>query len=445
MQHASETEPAVRICVSTLGCAKNRVDTERMLASLQQLNPQFTDDPASADVLFVNTCGFIDAARDESIGEIIDLAAYKHSGTARALVVAGCLVSLYRHELGEELPEVDLFISTDPEQMQRLPALLLKLLDRQPIRPASPLQRRLLSTGPGMAYLKIAEGCDNSCTYCTIPQIRGPQVSSPISQLLDEARELRQQGVRELVLIAQDSMEYGRDLDGTRQTRTLIEQLGELEFDWLRLLYTYPNDFDPALLELAQPGGPLLPYFDIPLQHISDPVLRRMGRNIDSARIRQLMQRIRTRLPQAYIRTSLITGFPGETREDFRLLRDFVAEGAIDHLGVFAYSDEELAASSRLPDKVDPALAAERRDELMEIQQSHCLERMQALQGSCIQVLVEGPCDESDLLLQGRAWFQAPEVDGRVLINEGQYCAGDLAELLVHETHAYDLIAGPPQ
>ncbi|WP_027390474.1 30S ribosomal protein S12 methylthiotransferase RimO [Chrysiogenes arsenatis] len=434
-----------QLYVVSLGCSKNLVDTERMLARLIPYPLTITDTPEKAHIIFINTCGFINDAKDESINAIVEHAQYKQDGVCQILIVAGCLVKLHRDELAIELPEVDIFIDTSEDQMaqigmfieQKFPHLCADP-ERHTLAPAG---GRLLTTPEYTAYLKIAEGCDNLCTYCVIPQIRGAYRSVPLESLVDEATALVAAGVRELVLISQDSIEYGIDLYGKRSLATLLKALCAIDgLVWIRVLYTYPNHFDEALIQTIRDEPKICKYLDIPIQHMSDTVLKRMGRNITGNDIRRLLQTLCAEIPDVSLRTTLMVGFPGESEADFQLLADFVNEGAFDHVGVFAYSDEEHAASRKLRGKVDPNTAQQRLTHLMQLQQVVSATRNQRHVGCRYPVLIEGLSDETDLLLQGRAPFQAPEVDGKVLINDGRAAIGDVVMVEITEALPYDLL-----
>lgn len=411
-----------RIHTISLGCPKNRVDTERLLGTLAAMaapaSLEHADTPEAADLILVNTCGFIQPAVEESLETILDAARAK--APEAKLAVVGCLVSRYGAvELASELPEVDAFLSTrdlaDPLAWPRTVKELLGL--GAEARPG-----RLLSTAPH-AYLKVAEGCRHACAFCTIPSIRGPLRSQPLATVLSEARAMLAAGARELVLVAQDLTDYGKDLGSDHGLADLVEALCGLQDEglhWLRLMYLYPAGLDEALLErlqaLAGLGSPLVPYFDVPLQHAHPDILKAMGRPFaqDPARV---VERLRAFFPGAALRTSLITGYPGETENRFAALRDFVLAARFDHLGVFAFCPEEGTRAVALPDQVDPDLAQSRREELMTLQAEISGERLAGYVGRELEVLVEGPEPEWPGLFTGRAWFQAPEVDGLTYVS----------------------------
>ncbi|MBB5020802.1 30S ribosomal protein S12 methylthiotransferase RimO [Desulfurispira natronophila] len=429
----------------SLGCAKNLVDTEHMLAGLLQRPVHPVDNPASADIIFINTCGFILDAKNESIDAIVEHCRYKEEGQCQVLIVAGCLVTLHEKELHQELPEVDIFVDTSPASMEALPQRLeLKLQNFFPRRYDGQLPgNRLLTTPFYTAYLKIAEGCSNSCTFCIIPRIRGPYQSRSMEELVEEARQMAAGGVKELVVISQDSTEYGLDLYGKRSLASLLQALCKIEgLLWIRVLYTYPNHFDDDLIEVIAREEKICKYVDIPFQHFSNAVLKRMNRHINYEQIATLIKRLRTAMPDIAIRTTLLTGFPGESENDFAQLCQGVETLQFDHLGVFAYSDEELAAAHKLSNKIPHEVARHRAEVIMELQQEISQQRNEMRVGKEYSVLVEGISDETELLLQGRAIFQAPEVDGKVLINDGQAATGDMVTVSIEQAMPYDCVGG---
>lgn len=428
---------ALRIHSTSLGCPKTRVDTERLLAGLGPFTP--VDDPAAADVVFVNTCGFIAPAVEESVSCLLDLAERIAGASPRPLLVAaGCLVSRYPRELSPELPEVDLWLPL--ERMNEWPGLIHGALGRE----AETVHGlgRVLSTPPGTAYLKVAEGCRHACAFCTIPSIRGPLKSRPLPELLAEARELLAAGVKELVLVAQDLTDWGADLGEKGGLARLVSSLAGLDgLDWLRLMYLYPAGLTEGLLrELAGLGAPLLPYFDVPLQHADPEILKSMGRPL-AGDPRKVVDRIRSVFPEAALRTSLIVGYPGETPARFRALARFVSEVRFDHLGVFAYCPEEGTPAAGLPGQVSEKIKAGRREELMGLQAAISGERLSAWLGRRTTVLVDAPEPDWPGLFVGRTWFQAPEVDGVTYVSGQGAAPGMMVEAEVVETKTYDLVA----
>ena len=438
--------PPVRVGMISLGCAKNLVDGEVMLGHLQRARVELTADAASADVVVINTCGFIDDAKRESIDAILEVARAKHEGRVRRLVVAGCMAQAYASELLREIPEIDAFVGLD--ELERITEavrgeLAAHLPDqRGAVRIYDHHSPRLVSTG-SYAYLKVAEGCDNPCAFCHIPAMRGSFRSRPIEDLVREAQGLEAQGVRELVLVAQDTTRYGEDLGLRHGLRALVQALlAETSVPWVRFLYAYPATLDPGLFELMAANARFLPYLDIPLQHASRRVLKAMKRGGDARRYRELIERARSVVPELAVRTTFIVGFPGEGDTEFEELLDFVRELEFDHLGAFTYSWQEENPGAALGDPVPEAEKARRRDVLLETQQSIALERNRNLVGSTSEALVAGPLPEMELLLEGRLRRQAPEIDGRLLINDGTAPAGSLVEVEITDAHAYDVVGG---
>lgn len=423
-----------------LGCAKNLVEGEHLAGSLMAAGLEPTDDPGRAGLLMVNTCGFLASATEESVAATLDLAGQK--GTNQRLVVLGCLVGRYGKKLVRELPEVDLFVMPGA-----LPDLRRHLAQPPPGRLAAAPPRalfgsetpRALTTGPGWAYLRIADGCPRGCSFCTIPAIRGRLRSRPLADLETEARFLARSGARELNLIAQDLTAYGLDLAGEPLLPRLIKRLSKIEgVSWLRLLYMHPDFVDEALLKVIAQSPKAAPYLDMPLQHIADPVLKAMGRRRTGDELRRLIERARELVPGLVLRTTLMTGHPGEGEAEFAELRELVASGVFDHLGVFSYSPEAGTRSARM-EAPDAERAAERASELMEIQRGVSARRLAALVGSEIPVLVLGPHPDSDLVWHGRFMGQAPEVDGVVIITDGRAKPGDMASCRITASHDYDL------
>lgn len=427
-----------------LGCPKNRVDTERLLAALgHDVEP--VDRPEEAGVVLVNTCGFIAPAVEESVHVIAELAeSLKEMPlTERPLMaVAGCLVSRYgKEELAEGFPEVDLWLNT--RELGQWPAMLDQALVEKP--GSVPPGGRVLSTGPSYAYLKIAEGCSHTCSFCTIPSIRGKKtVSQGPASLVEEARVLLDQGVKELVLVAQDVTGYGRDLGKDHSLRGLLEQLLPLPgLEWLRLMYLYPAGLDDDLLGFmaqAAKDTPLLPYLDVPLQHAHPGVLKRMGRPF-ARDPRRVLERTRRHLPDAALRTSLITGFPGEGEAEFRALVELVREVRFHNLGVFAFCPEQGTPAADMPGQVPSELAQERRNRIMELQAGISEDILAELQGEILDVLVDEPDPEWPGLHRGRAWFQAPEVDGVTYVSGPGVEPGKMVKAVVEDTKTYDIVA----
>ena len=433
------------VCLVSMGCPKNLVDSEGNLGLLSKEGYLLTTDPLRAEVLIVNTCSFIEEATKEAIETILQFSRFKKEGRCRLLVVSGCLPQRYGKVLEKELPEVDLFVGTGG--FQHLPKLLSQKPKRKSFLPKSTFlydenTPRILSTPSFIAYLKIAEGCSNACTFCTVPQIRGQYRSRKLPSILEEAQKLADQGVQELILIAQDTTAYGRDLrDGTHLEK-LLKHLAKVEgLRWIRILYSYPKmeNFTDRLLELMAQEKKICPYLDLPIQHIDDEILRRMGRRSKGAEIRRLLQKIRTFIPEVSLRSSFIVGFPGEKETQFKALLDFVEEIQFDHLGAFKYSGEEGTPASRLPHSIPERLKGERLKILMEIQKKISLKKYQALVGQRKLVLVEGSQRERGVL-RGRLQTQAPEIDGSVFLN-GKARPGDWVEARMTQALPYDLVA----
>ncbi len=433
------------VCLVSLGCPKNLVDSEVILGLLSKEGYLLTTDPLRAEVLIVNTCSFIEKATKEAIETILQLSRFKKEGRCRLLIVSGCLPQRYGEVLEKELPEVDLFVGTGA--FQNLPKLLSQKPKRKSFLPKSTFlydekTPRILSTPPFIAYLKIAEGCSNACTFCTVPKIRGRYRSRKLRSVLEEAQRLADQGVQELILIAQDTTAYGRDLrDGTHLEK-LLKNLVKIEgLRWIRILYSYPktDNFTDGLLELMAQEEKTCPYLDLPIQHIDDEILKRMGRRSKGAEIRSLLKKIRAFLPEVSLRSSLIVGFPGEKESQFKALLDFVEEVQFDHLGAFKYSPEEGTPAFRLPHPIPESVKGERLRTLMEIQKKISLKKYQEIVGQRRVVLVEGPQHERGVL-QGRLQTQAPEIDGSVFLY-GKAQPGDRVEARIAEALPYDLVA----
>lgn len=420
----------------SLGCPKNRVDTEHLLGSLgAAVRP--AEHMGRADVVLINTCGFIQPAVEESVRAVLEAVHRLKTLKRRPLLaVAGCMVGRYgAAELAAEIPEVDLWLPN--QQIEQWPALLARRLGL-----ASPAPGRLLSTGPSYAWLKISDGCRHACSFCTIPSIRGRHRSVPAPVLAAEAQALLDQGVRELVLVAQDVTAWGEDLGEKHGLIRLLEHLLPLRgLTWLRLLYLYPAGVTPELLSFMRGAGPaLLPYFDVPLQHAHPDMLGRMGRPF-ARDPRVVVERIRETFPEAALRTSLIVGFPGETEAHFTALRQFVEEVRFSHMGVFAYRAEEGTPAAAMPDQVDDAVKEWRRDSLMELQADISADALRRWDGARLPVLVDAPHPEWPGLHTGRVWFQAPDIDGITYISGPGVAPGALVEADIVETKDYDLTA----
>jgi ribosomal protein S12 methylthiotransferase len=429
------------VCLLSLGCAKNLVDSEVMLGALHRAGFTLTPERGAADIIIVNTCAFLEASTREALAVIFDAARYKQSGRCRHLVVCGCLPQRYKGELARELPEVDLFLGTG--EFDTIARHLEKLVagrSQPKVRTSRPTllmgaaTPRVLSTPAGSAYVKVAEGCSHRCTYCTIPLIRGPYRRRSAGSIITEARNLADRGVKEINLIAQDSTRY----DGLPR---LLEKLGRIQgLRWIRLLYGHPASITPELVRAMAAEEKVCHYLDLPLQHIADPVLRRMGRKVTRKKIEALIGLLRAAMPDLALRTTFIVGFPGETAKDFGELRSFVREARFDHLGVFCYSPEEGTPAARLPGRVPEARAQERRHELMSLQRAISAAALKSRVGRELVVLAEGPAASKRYATQARSQYQAPEVDGVVLLKEA-VPAGTMLSVTVRRALTYDLVA----
>lgn len=438
-------EPSTIHFVS-LGCPKNRVDTEVMLGVSDQSGHRLVGAPEDADVIVVNTCGFIDAAKEESVNTILEMGQLRHAGRCRKLVVTGCLAQRYPEELAAELPEVDHFLgSSDMLELESVlrQSTVPRMLVGNPVdHLMSARDPRRLSQRPHSAYVKIAEGCNRSCAFCSIPSFRGRQRSRPVADVRAEVERLVAQGVVEVNLISQDTVAYGRDLPGRPRLAQLLEAVADVKgLHWVRLFYLYPEKLDDALLELIRGHERVLPYIDMPLQHVATPMLRRMRRGHGEDRLRQLVRRLRERLPHMVFRTAFIVGHPGESDADFEALLSFVRWAKFDRVGVFRFSPEEGTASYAQPDPVDAHVVEERYHRLMDAQRSISRAAMRARLGQKLEVLVEGQSDESEFLLEGRYWGQAPDIDGKVYLASGTAQPGELRQATVTHAADYDLVA----
>jgi ribosomal protein S12 methylthiotransferase len=433
-----------KVCLVSLGCHKNLVDSEVILGLLSEEGYFLTTEPSEANILIINTCAFIQDATKEAIETILSLSHYKKGGQCRLLIVSGCLPQRYGKVLEKELPEVDLFIGTGA--FQHLPKILEERRERKThlSRPTflyNEKTPRILSTPPFIAYIKIAEGCSNACTFCTVPKIRGPYRSRRLQSVIEEAKRLADQGIQELILIAQDTTAYGEDLRNGTNLEKLLKGLVKVEgLRWIRILYAYPkaNFFTDKLLELMAHEKKVCPYLDLPIQHIDDGILKRMGRRSGSHEIRNLLEKIRTFIPKVSLRSSLIIGFPGEGEKQFKALLDFVSEIRFDHLGAFKYSPEEGTPASRLPDPIPDKVKEERLRTIMELQKRISLTKYRQMVGKKMEVLVEGP-DHQGGVLRGRLQIQAPEIDGCVFL-QGKARPGDWVETRITQALPYDLV-----
>lgn len=436
----------MKILFISLGCDKNLVDSEVMLGLLEKKGFSFTDDETEADVIVVNTCCFINDAKEESVNTILEMAQYKTEGSCKALIVTGCLAQRYQKEIVEEVPEVDAVLGTTTyDAITEAVENALegqKKLKFEDINRLVPAQKgRVLTTGGHYAYLKIAEGCDKRCTYCIIPKIRGSFRSVPMEELLKEAEDLADAGVKELILVAQETTLYGKDLYGKKILPELLRRLAAVPgIRWIRVLYCYPEEITEELIQVIKEEPKICHYLDLPIQHASDRILRRMGRRTTQEDLRRIIGRLREEIPDICLRTTLITGFPGETQEDHEDLMRFVDDCEFDRLGVFTYSPEEDTPAASMPDQIPEELKEERRAEIMELQQEIAFDKAEEMEGRELLVMIEGKVADENAYV-GRTYKDAPGVDGYLFLNtQEELMSGDFA--MVHVTGAaeYDLI-----
>jgi ribosomal protein S12 methylthiotransferase len=433
-----------KVHLISLGCARNRVDSEVMLGTMLGHGWKATENPAEADAIVVNTCGFIAAAKEESVDTILAATEHKQQKPDLKVIVTGCLTQRYKTQLAKGLPEVDFFIGTD--EFTRI----AELLQSPPEHGATFAKRthylynedmpRVNTLAKHSAYVKVAEGCQHNCSFCIIPAIRGRLRSRPVKSVVKEVEQLVAQGVKEVNLIAQDLAAYGRDLQEVDLFALLKALVAVDGLEWIRCLYMYPENISDEFLEFFASEPKLVKYLDVPVQHASDRLLEKMSRKVTKDQLRSIFGRIRARVPDVAIRTSVMVGFPGETEEEFQELKDFVREMRFRHLGCFTYSQEEGTVAGRMPDQIDEETKQRRQREIMEVQREVSRESLKSFVGKVLPVLVEGPSEEIDLLWQGRLSTQAPEVDGLVYLNDGPVKAGEIQLVEIAETHDYDLV-----
>lgn len=427
----------------SLGCSKNLIDTEMAIGLFKKNNFEIVNDVEKAEIIIVNTCGFIESAKQEAINTILEMAEHKENGTCKYLVVMGCLVQRYKKELQKALPEVDLFIEIN--DYTNYWNKILELLDEKE-KPDTInnlcYMDRVISTGNKTAYLKIAEGCSNRCTYCAIPYIRGPYVSRPMEEVLEEAKKLATAGIKELIVIAQDTTRYGEDLYGESKLSDLLNELCKIDgFEWIRFLYAYPESITDELIQTVKNNPKICNYFDIPIQHISDSVLRRMNRRTTGKQIEELINKIKKQIPDVILRTSLIVGFPGETEEDFNKLYEFVKKGYFDKLGVFTYSKEDGTPAARLKEQIHPATKKKRYNLIMSVAKDISAEKLKSYIGKEYKVLVEDTTFDHKFCV-GRSYMDIPDTDGMVIIkNCDTKLVGEFVNCKVTAVNNYDLIA----
>lgn len=431
----------------SLGCAKNLVDTEVMLGLLNEGGYKITDKPEEAEILIVNTCSFIDSAKEESISVILQMGDFKKHGVCRCLIVAGCLGQRYRDELLEELPEVDAILGTGAwgrviEAIQEVEAGKRVLFLDETTSIYDEKTPRITTTPNYSAYIKVADGCSNCCSYCVIPRVRGAFRSRAVESVVSEAKSLIARGVKEINLIAQDTTSYGKDRYGEPQLTRLLRELTAIEGDfWIRLLYCYPKYFSDELIELIASEPKICKYVDLPLQHAHDDVLKAMNRKDTRADIERLLKKIRESIPGVAIRTTFIVGFPGETEAQFAALRDFMAEQRFDHVGVFSYSQEDETPAGAMENQIPEEIRQERYHELMALQSQISEAINRDLEGRLVDVLIEGQVPEEETVF-GRSYREAPDVDGRVYIEGvGQTPPGRLIKAKIVQGYTYDLVA----
>jgi len=435
----------------SLGCAKNLVDSEVILGAMKNAGWRIEENVEAADVLIINTCGFIQEAVEEAIEEILALATIKDESPAsdKKLVVVGCLVQRYGQQLADELPEVDLFVGT--EGAEQIPQLVANLFSAGPGSPKvvlppeylmSSASPRLITTPSFRGWLKITEGCDNRCSYCMIPYIRGPLRSRTIDDVVLEAKRLEEGGLKEMSLVAQDSTAYGNDLVDVSLEGLLKGLLQDTSIPWIRLLYLYPSGITDELIAIIKGEPRILPYLDIPLQHINDRMLKAMNRRYGYRDVMDLIEKLRSNIPDIALRSTFLVGFPGETDKEYLEIERFLKDMRLDHVGVFAYANEDGVPSTRLQEQIPENVRNERKEMLLNLQAEISSENLKKYVNKDIDVLVEGVSQETDLLLEGRSKYQAPDVDGVVYINDGTANPGDIVRVRITETAIYDLVGG---
>ena len=438
-------------CVS-LGCDKNLVDTEKMLGVAGGLGVSFTDDETEADAILINTCCFIGDAKEESVNTILEMARYKEEGKCRALIVAGCLAQRYKQEIIDEIPEVDAILGTT--SYEEIGNVLTRLFGEEKEKKEEHIscfhdlkelpetaKKRVMTTGGHYAFLKIAEGCDKRCSYCIIPYLRGPYRSVPMEQLLAEARELAENGVRELILVAQETTLYGKDLYGEKTLPKLLHELAQIPgIYWIRIQYCYPEEITDELIQAIKTEEKVCHYLDIPIQHASDRILKRMGSRTHKAELKERIGALRREIPDIALRTTFICGFPGETEEDHEELMEFVDEMEFERVGVFTYSAEEDTPAYSYPDQIPEEVKEERRADVMELQQEIAFEHCENMVGKVLDVMIEGKVADEPAYV-GRTYMDAPNVDGLIFVNADEMLmSGDFVRVKVTGANEYDLI-----
>lgn len=436
----------MKIFFVSLGCDKNLVDSEMMIGMLAKSGHTITDDEKEADVVVVNTCCFILDAKQESIDTILQMAELKKNASLKVLIVTGCLGERYREEIQAEIPQVDAILGTNSFDL--IVQTIDEVMEGKKQNHFTDIQdtpvygkERMVTTGGHYAYLKIAEGCDKHCTYCIIPKIRGDFRSVPMEVLLNEAQKLARDGVKELILVAQETTVYGKDLYGKKALPELLEKLAAIEeLEFIRILYCYPEEITDELIEVIKKEPKICHYLDMPIQHASDPILKRMGRRTSHEQLRSIISKLRKEIPDICLRTTLITGFPGETKQDFSILKEFVKEMRFDRLGVFPYSPEEGTPAACMKKQIPTFLKKMRRNEIMRLQQKIAFEKAEEMIGRKLSVMIEGKLPEDGVFI-GRTYKDAPNVDGMVFVNsDRELVTGDVVTVGITDFHEYDLI-----
>ena len=436
----------MKILFISLGCDKNLVDTEVMLGMLASRGYEMTNDEQEADIIVINTCCFIHDAKEESIQNILEMAEYKKNGSAKALIVTGCMAERYRQEILDEIPEVDEVLGTTAYD-RILDAVDAALAGQHEVMTADldalplPETKRLVTTGGHFAYLKIAEGCDKHCTYCIIPKIRGNFRSVPMERLLKEAQDLAEQGVKELILVAQETTLYGKDLYGEKSLPKLLRELCKISgIRWIRILYCYPEEITDELIQVMKEEPKICHYLDLPIQHANDTILKRMGRRTSKQELINIVQKLRKEIPDICLRTTLITGFPGETQEQHEEVMEFIDTLEFDRLGAFTYSPEEDTPAATFEDQIDEEVKEDRQADIMELQQEIALDKAEDMIGREVLVMIEGKVADENAYV-GRTYRDAPNVDGLIFINtDVELISGDFAKVKVTGALDYDLI-----
>lgn len=444
---------STKIAFVSLGCDKNTVDSEIMIQLLAEKGYEIVKEDDQAEVIVVNTCGFIQDAKEESINTLIEMGQYKESGKLKALVATGCLAERYADQIFEELPEVDAVVGTG--SYEKIVDVVEELIHGgRGIRAQEDAgqrdlgyRKRVLTTPGYYGYVKIAEGCDNRCTYCVIPKLRGPFRSRKEEDILREVRDMAEEGVKELMIVAQDITKYGKDWDGVSRLPELLRKIAQVDgIHWIRLLYCYPEDITPELIQVIAEEPKIVHYVDMPIQHCSDGVLKRMGRHHTKQQLLDVIRALREAVPDIALRTTLITGFPGETEEDFQEMREFIQEVRFDRLGVFAYSQEEDTPAARMPDQIPEEEKERRKDILMELQQRISSEKSQEMAGQSLEVIIEGQIpgeeeEEGTKVYSARTYRDAPDIDGFLFLSSSQeYLSGDFVQTQVVGAYEYDLM-----